>query len=311
MNAREEWLNERRSGIGGSDAAAILGLSPWKTPLSVYLEKIGQAPERPDNDRMLWGRLLEPVIRQHYADQTGRVVRMPGTPYGLVRSETHPFMLATIDGFTDDGRILEIKTAGSADGWGEPGTDEVPEYYLPQVQHYLAVTGFAVADVAVLIGGHDFRIYHVEADKEFHDILIDVEASFWRCVEQRVPPPPVSGDDVARLFPKDTGRVVEATEEIAALFARAKVLREQIAALKTELDGDEKSGTLGVMDRIKAYMGDASALLIDGETVATWKASKDSTVTDWEAVARALNAPADLIAQFTKSRPGSRRFLFK
>lgn len=121
----------------------------------------------------------------------------------------------------------------------------------------------------------------------------------------------ISAADVQRLFPRDSGKTVEASEDVAALFARAQVLREQIAALKLELDGDEKSGLIGVMDRVKTFMGDASALAIAGETVATWKKSKDSGATDWEAIVRALNAPAELIAQHTSIRPGSRRFLFK
>ena len=152
MDARDDFLKSRATGIGGSDAAAILGLSRWKSPFQVYQEKRGEAAQTPDNASMRWGRYLEPVVRQAYADDTGRAVRLPD---GLVRHQQHTFMIANLDGVTDDGRVVEIKTARTSQGWGEPGSDQVPQEYLLQAQHHMAVTGLVVADVAVLIGGSD------------------------------------------------------------------------------------------------------------------------------------------------------------
>ena len=171
---RAQWLAQRRLGIGGSDAAAVLGLSKWKTPLALWQEKSGQAPDDDsDSEPMLCGRVLEPVIRQQYAQRTGRTVRLPEQ---ILAHPQHNWMLANIDGITECGRIVEIKTARTGADWGEAGTDQIPQAYLLQVQHYMAVTGCAVADIAVLIGGADYRMYEVQADAELQAMLIDAEA---------------------------------------------------------------------------------------------------------------------------------------
>ena len=110
--AKQKWLADRRSGLGGTDASAIMGVSKFKTPYQVYLDKLGELPEQPDNDRMRYGRMQEPVIRQWYADTTGRSVTVP---VGVVRHDKYSFILGSFDGLTDDGRLLEIKTAQRGD----------------------------------------------------------------------------------------------------------------------------------------------------------------------------------------------------
>ena len=122
------WLEERRKGIGGSDIAAIMGLSPFRTPFQVYQEKRREVVPWQGNETTDWGKRMEPAIRQWYSDQTGRAVRVPDR---IITHSRYPFMLASIDGFTDDPlRGLEIKTARSAKGWGEPGSNEIPDYYV-------------------------------------------------------------------------------------------------------------------------------------------------------------------------------------
>src|SRR5690349_18206306 len=116
---RTEFLEQRRLGIGGSDVAPILGLSKWASPLDIYLRKRGEQPEQDDNEAMLWGRALEPVIRQQYAERTGRIVRVPEA--ALVHPQL-TFARANLDGVTDDGRVVEVKTARTAQDWGEPGS---------------------------------------------------------------------------------------------------------------------------------------------------------------------------------------------
>jgi putative phage-type endonuclease len=220
---RDEFLADRRSGIGGSDAAAVLGLSKWKTPFAVYQEKVGEILETTENEAMLWGKALEPVIRQQYAERTGRAVLVPD---GMLTHPKHSFMLANLDGFTDDKRIVEIKTARTADEWGEPGTDEVPQAYLIQVQHYMAVTGFPVADVAVLIGGQDFRLYEVPADAELQEMMIEGEAEFWKRVVDRNPPDATSfADVVARYGRTSNGMVIEASGSIVKAVSDITIIK--------------------------------------------------------------------------------------
>ena len=108
------------------------------------------------NELTDWGKRMEPAIRQWYSDTTGRDVRLPDK---ILYHPRHPFMLASLDGFTDDGRVVEIKTARSGRGWGEPETNQVPDYYALQVHHYMTVTGFSVADIPVSIaGGNPFLV---------------------------------------------------------------------------------------------------------------------------------------------------------
>lgn len=299
MNDRAQWLEDRRAGIGGSDAAAVLGLSKWKTPLDVYMEKRGEIGEQVDNEPMLWGRALEPVIRQQYAERTGRVVRVPE---GIIRHPQHAFMLATVDGVTDDGRLVEIKTARSGQEWGEPGTDEVPQAYLIQVQHYLTVTALPVADVAVLISGSDFRMYQVEADPELQAMIIDGEAKFWQRVEDGIPPEPVTFADMQTRYGRSSreARVIAGREVVAAV----EKLRDIKASIKAlELSEEEQKAVI-----MKA-LGDSDTLVDDGANVlCTWKAAKAAQRFDAKAFQAAHPA---IYQQFLKTGEVSRRFLLK
>lgn len=216
MSLTAEQIAERHSGIGGSDAAPCLGLSPFKSALELFLDKRERREPSPiELSEFRWGNLLEPVIRQEYSEKTGRIVRMPS---GTLHHPKHSFMIAHVDGVTDDSRVFEAKTARSADGWGQEGTDDVPHHYLLQVQHYLAVTGFAVADVAVLIGGNDFRMYEVPADSDLQGMIIDGEAEFWQRLKDGVPPAPDfdrsdAADIMRRLYPGTDGRSILADDD--------------------------------------------------------------------------------------------------
>ena len=173
--SKEEWLRYRNMGIGGSDVAALLGISKWKTELELWLEKTGQGDALvQENEAMQWGTIMEPVIRTHFSEITGKpVVEVKA----ILQHPAHLYMLANIDGLTvdDEGNpaILEIKTASEykRSEW-ENG---VPVYYQTQVQHYLCVAGIQKAYVAVLIGGNSFYIHEVDADTEVQQMLIALE----------------------------------------------------------------------------------------------------------------------------------------
>ena len=297
--ARQKWLAERRTGLGGTDASAIMGVSRFRTPVQVCLDKWGELPEQPDNDLMRYGRMQEPVIRQWYADTTGRSVTVPA---GVVRHGKHPFILGSFDGLTDDGRLLEIKTASRGDEWGEPGTDEIPDAYMCQVQHYMMITGLPVADVAVSIAGKMPVIYEVPADKEIHDLLVDRECSFWNDhVLKRVLPDYQTVDDVSLKFRRSAARSVQADPGILATIKELCQVREAAKRIKTQ----EERLKLVVM----AAMGECDTLSDDaGKPLATWKSAKAATRFDADAF---RTAHADLYAQFLKTSEPSRRFLLK
>lgn len=291
------WLEERRKGIGGSDAPAVLGVSKWKTPLQVYLEKRNEVPRQDDNELFYWGRMLEPAIRKRYADETGRTVVVPDK---FLQHPQYPFMIGNVDGLLpDQRRILEVKTARSKDGWGEPGSAEIPETYIIQVQHYMTITAYPIADVAVLFGGNEFQIYEVPEDKELQELLIQRETEFWTLVLDGTPPDPVSYADVKLKWGKVSEPVkVQADQAVIDAIASIKELKA-LQAREDELK------TL-----VMAYMKGADTLIdpVDGKILATWKASKGSKRFDAKAFQA---AQPELYAQYIKESESVRRFLIK
>lgn len=218
-------VKARTRGLGGTDAAGILGMSPWSSPLNVYLETIGEAPPFEGNDSTHWGNVLEAPICEEWARRTGQKIRRHNKT--LVHPE-HDFLIGHIDRRILNVRAqLEAKTAGiyTADHWGEEGTDEVPAYYAPQAQHYMGIANLDYTDFAVLIGGNDFRMYRVERDDEFIREMHERMTDFWfDHVVPRVPPDPQSFDEAKLVFRPKEGEI-EASPEVCALveqYQRAK-----------------------------------------------------------------------------------------
>ena len=241
---RDAWLAERRTGIGASDTAAILGISRWGSALGVYLDKLGMLPPSPMSAEQAWGLRHEPAIATAYTEQTGRELRQGG----LVRHPETPWLLATPDRLADD-RVVELKTCSAfhAGEWGVPGTDEVPLPYLVQVQHQMCVLGCDLADVAVLIGGNDFRVYTVPRSQGAIDGILPRLAEFWGRVERRDPPPPdYAHPDTARLLEilyAPTGGAVELDDDESCglvldylnFKAQAKAAEGEIETLRARL----------------------------------------------------------------------------
>jgi putative phage-type endonuclease len=235
-----KFHQDRATGIGGSDAAAVLGLSAWKTPLDVYLEKVGLAQPSEDTAATKWGRLLEPAVRQEYSERTGFTVTQPRE---LRRSEKYPFMIAHPDGLViDPRRGYEGKTARTDHGWGEPGTDEVPQDYLIQVQHYMVVEVIPVWDVAVLIGGQDYRQYEIPADRELQELIIEAEHDLWQRVQRGEPPDPTwqhanTMAAIRKLYPGTNGKTVDASEKQVQLRAVMEEAAERASIAERVADG--------------------------------------------------------------------------
>ena len=300
---REQWLDIRQLGIGSSDAAVAVGLSPYKSQLTLWLEKTARkAPEDISlKEAVLWGVELEPVLAQVYAKRTGYKVRRVNA---VLQHPEHTFMLANLDrevvGHPDGPGILEIKTASyhSAPQWEEG----VPVAYQCQVLHQLAVTGHAWAEVAVLIGGQDFRIYRIERDEEKIRDLTERETQFWLQVTRNQQPEPDGSEDagsaLAWLFPRDDGETVDLSDspEFNQLFGELLHLREH----KEEVELRESQ----IKQRLQATLGEATAgLFADGKI--TWKRSKDRLAPDLD---RLGQDHPDLLSHYVKPVPGSRRF---
>ena len=301
MNEGPQWLEERRKGIGGSDIAAVMGLSPWKTAYQVYQEKRKEVANWEGNEATDWGKRMEPAIRQWYSDTTGRSVRVPEK---IITHSRYPFMLASIDGFTDDPlRGLEIKTARSVKGWGEPGSNEIPDYYILQVQHYMTVTAFPVFDVAVSIGGGSPVLYEVPEDRELQEMIIDACAAFWQRVVDGNPPDAVSFSDAVARFGKSAAKgAVIASPGVCLDVADLRAVRDEKAAL--EAKEEEIKG------RLIAVLGDAGDTLVDagGETLLTYRLANGRKTFDAKAFEK--DHP-DIYQKYVKQSEPVRRFLLK
>ena len=299
IDTRDEWLEARRRGIGASDAAAVLGVSKWKSPLVLYCEKLGiRTHAERELEALEWGLALEAPIAARYMRETGRVLAPP-EPYTIRQSSAHPFMLATLDrvvlsrtdtepvcGECDgrgyyfdapanvlDGRayevrcdacagpgVLEIKTTSHFRA--DEWTDEPPLAYQVQVQHQLAVTGYTWASLAVLVGGNRFFWMDVERDDRFIDALIAREREFWTRVENQDPPEP-DGSEACRQLLAELYKHPVAGKVVAldgAAMAWDLVRREAAASIEV-LETNKREAE----NRLKAALGDAEwGLLPDG-----------------------------------------------
>ncbi|MFP3801168.1 YqaJ viral recombinase family protein [Paraburkholderia sp. SIMBA_027] len=305
--ARDDWLEVRKSRIGGSDAASAVGLNPYKSMLELWLEKTGRDADldKPDpkdtTAPVYWGTLLEPIVAAAYTQQTGNRVRKVNA---VLRHPTVPFMLANLDREVVGNsavQILECKTAGinGAKLW----RDGVPEYVQLQVQHQLAVTGKQAAHVAVLLCGQQLDVHRIERDDELIAKLIDLEARFWQYVESDTAPPADGSDSADRalrcLFPRDAGSTVDFSDDrtLSATFADLVTVRTEIEA-REQLESQLKQS-------LQQAIGDASRAIFETGEV-SFKRSKDGTGIDLKSL---LADHPDLGAQYAMTKPGSRRFL--
>lgn len=296
--SREEWLRYRKLGIGGSDVAAILGISKWKSAIDLWLDKTNQTNDiTEENEAMQWGNIMEPVIRNHFAEVTGKkVVEV----HAMLQHPKYPFMLADVDGVTTDDKgnpaILEIKTASEykRGDW----EDGVPAYYEVQVQHYIFVTGVRKAYVAVLIGGNSFKVFEVDADTKVRKMLVAVEKDFWNKVQNMIRPE-IDGSDAAKnLLDKIYKGGI--AERIVLPEQAIEYVDRYIEASAEE--DNAKARKQDAANHIKEIMGDYNAAKCLGHTI-SWK-----PVTSERLDSKALKeAEPEVYQKYVKSST-SRRF---
>lgn len=305
-----DWLKARQQGLGASDAAASVGLNPYQSQLELWMQKTGRQPleasasvegDALDDSPLHWGTVLEPIVAEHYARKTGAKVRRVNA---ILQHAEHPFMLANLDRQVigdEQVQILECKTTGQygAKLW----KDGVPEYVQLQVQHQLAVTGFQAADVAVLLAGHQFKVYRIQRDEALIEKLIQLEAVFWQRVQQDSPPPADASASSARalqwLYPADSGHTVDFSENptLNAHFNELVAIRAQIQALS--------EGEAGHKHAIEQAMGEASIAQFSQGRI-SWKKAADSQKLDAKHLK--TDHPA-LYEAYLKPHIGTRRFL--
>lgn len=196
----EEWLAERRKGVGASEASTIAGLNPYRSIFSLWAEKVGVEDPPLETEPMKWGKKLEPVIASAFQEETSLPVISIGE-VTILRSKAVPWQQATLDRLVIDGRKavpLEIKTTSerNASQWDEGA----PPWYRLQVQHQLAVTGAPYAFIVVLIGGQRLRHEKIERDPEAIAQLSALEFTFWKLVLKKTPPEIDGSEQAAEIL---------------------------------------------------------------------------------------------------------------
>jgi putative phage-type endonuclease len=285
---------DRSTYLGGSDIAGILGLSPWRTPLDVYLDKVeGSRPIDEAKAKIFRrGTRMEPYILDLLTEEHGIQIVCRGQRY---RDKTHAFIAAEIDAEAATGENIEAKSANqfAAKNWGAEFTDEIPVYYTAQAMHGMLVKPAPATIFPVLIGSDDFRVYRVERDDETIAAIRDKEVEFWDRVQRRDPPQPSTVSDIERMFSRDSGRTVQASDEIITVFNALKSLKSKAKMLDSEIEDAER--------HIKLYLGEAAILKFGAQQLCSWK-SQEANRFDINAFRAKHPAIADKFTKTSTSR---------
>lgn len=306
-------IEESQTGIGGSDCAALFGKSPWKTIHEVYMSKVGLTKPEMAPEPTIWqeiGLEMEPAITKLFLKRRPDKTVIEHPPFE--RSEKYPFMIGHLDGLICDSTgltvegVLEIKTSGwgKADQWGLEGTDEVPENYNLQVHHYMALTGLGYAEIAVLLGGSDFKIFRVERNEKLIEALIAQEKYFWETYVVPQVPPPIDGTAGATrmlraIYPDSDDTVISASEELHKTVMKFFGKRDEVEAREAEL--------LALKNEIIASMEESGVLTGQGYKI-TNKKTKDGMKIDYKKIVEELKAPLDVLKRHSTDKPGYRVF---
>jgi len=300
----EEWKEQRRKGIGGSDAGVVAGLNKWKAPIRLYLEKIGEFQDEEQNEAMYWGNKMEDLVAKEYSERTGNYVERRN--FILIHPE-HDWMIANLDRViypNDDSKgpgVLECKNVSEyrKEEWKD---DEVPPEAYCQLMHYLAVTGYQWGVIAALVGGNKFVWKEFVRDEDFINSLISIESEFWKRVEDRNPPPMDESEDskdiLKLLYPESVpDSSIQLPEDIRDTLLDWMRLKKEIKEL--DLQKDERE------NRIKALLGENEKGYL-GNLCVTWPTYRSKRF-DSTAVKKAR---PEIYQEFTKEVV-SRRFDIK
>lgn len=260
-----DWLELRRKGIGGSDVSAVCGINKYKSPVELFMEKTGRLPSAEQGDPAYWGTILEPVVRSEFTKRTGIEVH---TVKQLLQSNAYPFMQANLNGVCNVPEygecIFEAKTASAfkTAEW----ENSIPDEYMLQIQHYMAVTGYKAAYIAVLIGGNTFRCKLIERDDELISMIVELEKKFWDCVQNDTPIA-VDGSEasakfLAERFSKCRKEQIELPENAVEIIERYNSACGQIAKFTEQKTLAE--------NQLKELLGEYETG-IAGTNIVSWK----------------------------------------
>lgn len=277
MEDEQKWLEARRAGIGGSDAAVIVGLNRWKSPFQLWLEKTGKAePEDlSDNEYVYWGKVLEEAVANRFCELTGKKVQRRG----LLQMDDYPYIRASVDRMVvGENAGLECKTSNgfAAKEWED---DEVPAAYYVQCQHYMMVTGCERWYIAVLIGGNHFVWKEIPRNDKEIDLLFQAETEFWHKVQEGIMPE-VDGSESCKdaLVEEFQGGIAEPL----TLPGMAVGVIEQIRKIE-DAKNDLENNSEFYKNQLRKMMG-SYELGYAGDYKVSWKAQAGRTTIDSKAL---------------------------
>lgn len=296
-----EWLEWRKKGIGGSDASIVCGISRYKSPVELWMDKTDQIQSSEAGEAAYWGTLLESVVRTEFSKRTGIEVQCVNQ---LLQSEEHPFMLANLDGICEHPEygicVFEAKTASAykAAEWD----DAIPDEYQLQIQHYMAVTGYRGAYIAVLIGGNTFRWKFVERDEELISMLTELERNFWNHVRNNTPPP-LDGSDASAKFLAERFPDSIPKSQIILPDTAAELLEQYDTACEQLTIATEKKQY--AENLLKEMMGN-NEIGTTGDRIITWK-----SIVQERLDSKTLKAEHPTLCQKYTTKTSYRRFTVK
>lgn len=267
--SREDWLALRRKTIGGSDAAAIVGLSRYSTPYTIFMDKTGRLPDKSDTEAMRLGRDLEDYVAKRWQEATGKKVRRV---QAMLYNPLYHFAHADVDRMViGEDAGLECKTTSTLDVKQFHGV-EFPEKYYAQCVHYMAVTGAKRWYLAVLVFGRGFFEFTLERDQAEIDALMTAEAEFWTENVAKDNPPPPDGSQATT----DALQVIyaESRDEERDLFGRETMLDEYMQLKRQKRAIDDRLGE--IENYLKEDLQEAERGRCGAYTV-SWKSQQRST----------------------------------
>lgn len=289
---------DRTTFLGGTDVSALVGVNPYKTAHSLYLEKIGELPDAGETEPMRWGKLLEPIVASEFASATGLSIEKAE----FVRDAEHAFLGASPDYYVESDGILEVKTSGNRHMWGPDGSADAPEHCVAQAVWYAGLTGrTGQIWIAALLGGQEMRVFRLPWDPGLYARMRNEAVRFWKeHVEPRVPPKMTQAELIAALEREEPdGTTVEGTEAHAGMIARLLEIKAEMADLEQEKESLEAA--------IKEAVGTASVLRACGYE-AVWSKGRSVSSVDWKGVAMELSPSPELVGLYT--RRGTTRRVF-
>lgn len=306
FNNRAEWLTARKEGIGASEVATVIGLNPFETPYQLWRRKIGLDAPKQENFAMKAGHYLEDAVAQFWHDETGNeIIKVSVEDFMFVNEEKsylrvspdRTYWLKDMPKNDDNKGILECKTTQKS-----IDEEDIPKHWFVQVQMNLGVAGYKQGSLAWLTQGREFGYKDLMFVPDFYAWLVEEVEKFWiDNIQNKQEPTSANVQDILLKYNTHTdGKIVEVNEEVFKAYNELKQVKEELAEIeerKTELES-----------KIKMGFGDAEAISYGGQTLATWKAPKESVKFDAEAF---QSTHPDMAKDFMFKVNGARRFLLK